>query len=113
MVRAVVATGIHRTEKPRLSHQGFWGPDLPIWMCSAGPWVQGMGALRNNPEFMQQMMNSPMMQSMLADPELMRSILSQNPAISQVGALAQNSTIGGVRCIAPCVLLLTGSVWHC
>ena len=74
-----------------------------------GPLVQGMGALRNNPEFMQQMMNSPMMQTMLADPELMRSILSQNPAISQVGALSQDTLFAA--CIALSLVALQLAGW--
>ena len=46
---------------------------------------QGLGGMGASPEMMQQVMNSPLMQTMMSDPELMRSMLSQNPAISQVG----------------------------
>ena len=34
---------------------------------------------------MSAMMNSPMMQSMMENPELLRSILQSNPQIQQVG----------------------------
>jgi len=41
-----------------------------------------------NPEQMQQamsqMMNNPMMQSVLNDPEMLRNMFSSNPAIQQV-----------------------------
>ena len=49
---------------------------------------QGLGGLGASPEMMQQIMNSPLMQTMMNDPELMRNMLSQNPAISQVALLA-------------------------
>ncbi len=38
----------------------------------------------NNPELMSQLMNSPIMQNMMNDPELMRNMLAQNPMVSQV-----------------------------
>lgn len=44
----------------------------------------------SNPEQMQQamsqMMNNPMMQSVLNDPEMLRNMFSSNPAIQQVNA---------------------------
>jgi hypothetical protein len=49
----------------------------------------GMGMGGMSPEMMQQAMNSPMMQAMLSDPELLRSILSQNPGIAQVRGVLQ------------------------
>ena len=43
-----------------------------------------------NPEQMQQamsqMMNNPMMQNVLSDPEMLRNMFSSNPAIQQVHA---------------------------
>ena len=38
----------------------------------------------NNPELMSQLINSPIMQNMMNDPELMRNMLAQNPMVSQV-----------------------------
>lgn len=50
-----------------------------------------------NPEQMQQamsqMMNNPMMQSVLNDPEMLRNMFSSNPAIQQVHACYQQKHI--------------------
>jgi ubiquilin len=56
--------------------------------------LQGLGGMNMaNPEQMQQamsqMMNNPMMQSVLNDPEMLRNMFSSNPAIQQVCASSQ------------------------
>lgn len=53
--------------------------------------LQGLGGMgMGNPEQMQQamsqMMNNPMMQNVLNDPEMLRNMFSSNPAIQQVCA---------------------------
>ena len=42
---------------------------------------------------MSQMMNSPMMQSVLNDPEMLRNMFSSNPAIQQVCVSSQGVTM--------------------
>ena len=54
-----------------------------------------------NPEQMQQamsqMMNNPMMQNVLSDPEMLRNMFSSNPAIQQVHAVgAWPDTVHGM-----------------
>ncbi len=39
-----------------------------------------------NPEVMQQMMQSPMMQQVLNNPQFMTSVLQNNPAVREVSA---------------------------
>lgn len=53
--------------------------DLCVGSCNA----QGLGGL-GDPELMAQMMNSPIMQSVMNDPELLRNMISQNSMVSQV-----------------------------
>ncbi|OTF75403.1 ubiquilin-1-like protein, partial [Euroglyphus maynei] len=38
----------------------------------------------NNPEFMRQMLESPLMQNLYSNPEIFRSILSNNPHFQQL-----------------------------
>jgi hypothetical protein len=45
-------------------------------------WLQ----LMNNPERLQEMMRSPIMQSMMDNPELMRNLLNANPVVRQVSS---------------------------
>jgi ubiquilin len=45
---------------------------------------QSQQMMRQNPEMMQQMMNSPMMQQMMSDPETVRSMVRMNPQLSQL-----------------------------
>lgn len=62
------------------------------------PNVPGMEAMQQqllqNPEMMQQMMESPMMQGILNNPEIMRSMMQSNPQIQQL--LEQNPQLNHV-----------------
>merc|ERR1712096_203934 len=40
--------------------------------------------MMQNPEMMVQMMNSPMVQQMMSDPETLRSVMSMNPQMTQL-----------------------------
>jgi ubiquilin len=45
---------------------------------------QSQQMMRQNPEMMQQMMNSPMVQQMMSDPETLRSMVRMNPQLNQL-----------------------------
>lgn len=40
--------------------------------------------MRNNPDFMRQIMDSPLTQSLMSNPEIMRSLIQSNPQMRQV-----------------------------
>merc|ERR1719158_267210 len=46
--------------------------------------AQTQQAMMQNPEMMQQLMNSPMVQQMMSDPETMRSMMRMNPQMNQL-----------------------------
>lgn len=73
--------------------------------------LQGLGGMNfGNPEQMQQamsqMMNNPMMQSVLNDPEMLRNMFSSNPAIQQVSGNLLT------LCMAPCVSFCIGAWFY-
>lgn len=51
--------------------------------------TQGLGNPEQMQQIMGQMMNSPMMQNVMSDPEVLRNMLQGNPAIQQVGYASQ------------------------
>ena len=60
-----------------------------MFLCDTTIGAQGMfagqaGAGQNMEEQMAAMMNSPVMQSMMDNPELLRTVLQSNPGIQQV-----------------------------
>merc|ERR1740121_1668339 len=46
--------------------------------------AQSQQMLAQNPEMMQQLMNSPMMQQMMSNPEMIRQTLRMNPQLNQL-----------------------------
>lgn len=40
--------------------------------------------LMNNPEALREIMNQPMMQSVFSNPDIMRSLIADNPSIQQI-----------------------------
>jgi ubiquilin len=55
----------------------------------------GMGGMQD-PEMMREMMNSPMMASFMNNPDLMRSVIQNNPQVSQ----SFNTRRGMMDCIS-------------
>lgn len=48
-----------------------------------GPGMGAAGMPGHDPEMMREMMNSPMMNSFLNNPDLMRSVIQNNPQVPQ------------------------------
>ena len=60
----------------------------------SGPLGDFQGHLLRNPDVMDQMMSSPQMQSILSNPETMRSILGMNPQMQEM--MRQNPELNGL-----------------
>ena len=100
---------MHIEQELRIVHRVLLAAVNTLWTLSQY-WLQcfclfqqGLGGMgMGNPEQMQQamsqMMNNPMMQSVLNDPEMLRNMFSSNPAIQQVHALRHGKTSKGCLC---------------
>ena len=53
---------------------------------------QVQDGIRNNPDLMRQVMDSPLTQSLMSNPEILRSLISSNPQMRQVGKVHNTNT---------------------
>ncbi|RHY06228.1 hypothetical protein DYB37_006684 [Aphanomyces astaci] len=75
----------------------FGGAMNPFGGAPAGGWgtpPPNVQSMMQNPEMMQQMMDSPMVQNMLSNPEIMRGMMQANPAMRTL--LEQNPELNHV-----------------